>query len=85
MEQRAACWRPFRRYLVLQGLGPWPREPEHLLSYFELKAEEGLARTMLPSLLASLRFLEEVGELPEDKRFGAPGGEERLPRALADC
>ena len=40
LEQRVACWRPFRRYLLLQGLGPWPRKPEHLLGYFELKVEE---------------------------------------------
>ena len=71
LEQRVACWRPFRRYLLTQGLGPWPREPEHLLGYFELKVEEGLARTTLPSLVSSLRFLEEAGELPEDLRLPA--------------
>ena len=71
LEQRVACWRPFRRYLLTQGLGPWPREPEHLLGYFELKVEEGLARTTLPSLVSSLRFLEEAGELPEELRLSA--------------
>ena len=79
-EQRVACWRPFRRYLLSQGLGPWPTAPEHLLDYFDFKAEEGMARTSLSSLLSSLRFLEEAGELPANERLSQHPAVENFKR-----
>ena len=69
LAQRVSCWRPFRRYLVGQGLAPWPTHPDHLLGYFELLAEEGMAPSTLPSLLSALRFLEEAGELAEHEKL----------------
>mgnify|MGYP003333697518 CR=1 FL=1 len=69
LEQRVACWRPLRRYLLAHGEGPWPTSAEQLLDFLSLKAREGAARTTLPSLLSSLRFLEEAGELPEQQRL----------------
>ena len=47
----------------------WRTEAEHLLGYFDLKVEEGLARTTLSSLLASLCFLEEAGEVEKQDRL----------------
>ena len=68
LAQRVSCWRPFRRYLS-QGYPAFPSSADQVLEYFKVRGEEGAARTAILSLLASLRFLEEAGELPEADRL----------------
>ena len=52
---------PFRRFLLHSGHGPWPKNEQVVLDYFDLKVEEGLAPSTLPSFLAALSFFEEAG------------------------
>ena len=69
LAQRLSTWRPFRRFLLHSGHGPWPNNEQVVLDYFDLKVEEGLAPSTLPSFLAALSFFEEAGELPQDRRL----------------
>ena len=69
IQQRISCWRPFRRWLTLQSRSPWPAMAQDLLDYFEVRKSEKAPRTAYSSLLSSLRFLEEAGEVPEAERL----------------
>ena len=69
LAQRLACWAPLRRWLLTQGLGPWPASAQPLLDYLETRLREGAARTTFSSLKAALSFLEEAGEVPPEERL----------------
>ena len=69
LAQRVACWRPFRRWLLANDHGPFPACAEQVLDFLGERAKEGAARTSQASLLASLRFLEEAGEVPLGDRL----------------
>ena len=69
LAQRVACWRPFRRWLLANDHGPWPTTAALVLEYLAVVGGEGAARTTQSSLLSSLRFLEEAGEVPEGERL----------------
>ena len=69
LAQRVSCWRPFRRWLLTTTGAPWPRSTADLLDYFEVRRSEGAPRTAYSSLLSSLRFLEEAGEVAEADRL----------------
>ena len=81
LAQRVSCWRPFRRWLVASGYPPFPSSHETVLQYMELRRKEGAPRTTVTSLLLSLKFLEEAGEVAssssssgEGAVFGEPSG-----------
>ena len=69
LEQRISCWRPFRRWLVTQGFGPWPRGTQDVLDYLAVRRSEKAARTAFSSQLGALRFLEEAGEVATSDRL----------------
>ena len=52
----------------MSGQPPWPETEQPLLDFFEVRKGEGAPRTAYASLLSSLRFLEEAGEIPEAER-----------------
>ena len=63
LAQRVACWRPFRRWLLANDLPVFPSGAEQVVRYLEVQTRAGAPRTALASLLSSLRFLEEAGEV----------------------
>ena len=73
LEQRISCWRPFRRWLLTQGFGPWPRGAQDVIDYLGVRRAERAAKSAFSSLVGSLRFLEEAGEVPlADRLSQAP-------------
>ena len=57
----------------MQGFGPWPRGTQDVLDYLSVRRAERAPRTAFSSLLGSLRFLEEAGEVASaDKLSTAP-------------
>ena len=69
IQQRVSCWRPFRRWLLSLSKRSWPNEAQDLLDFFEVRRTEGAPRSAYGSLLSSLRFLEEAGEVLEQNRL----------------
>ena len=59
---------PFLRYLKAELGKNFPTDKVDVLSYFAVRSEEGAAGTVYRSLLLSLQFLEEAGEVPKDER-----------------
>ena len=71
LRQRLACWRPVRRWLLDEGLLPFPQEVEPLLRYLELRRKAGTGHTSYKSVQLALGFLEEAGEVPRLERLSA--------------
>ena len=71
MRRRCSDWAPCRRFLLGRFGVPFPQEAGQVLEYLEAVGREGAARTTQSSLLSSLRFLEEAGEVPEKERLSA--------------
>ena len=69
LEQRLACWKPFRRWLLAEGHGPWPTTTAPFLQYLEVRRAEGAARTAFNSLKDALAFMEEAGEVSPGDRI----------------
>ena len=82
---------------MVTGHAPFPTSPQLLLVYGELRLRGGAKRTTLSSLLASLKFLEEAGEVEAGQRLSlhqavlnaakeaalttAPGGPQKTKQA----
>ena len=68
LRKRASDVGPFSRYLKAELGKNLPTDKVDALSYFAVRSEEGAAGTAYRSLLLSLQFLEEAGEVPTDER-----------------
>ena len=66
---------------MAQGLPPWPTDTGSVLDYLDVRKREGAARTAYSSLLSSLRFLEEAGEVPAAERLS---GQAALSNAVKE-
>ena len=64
LRKRVSAWEPFHRFLLTERGLHFPTETWQILTYFEVRREELAARSVYGSLLSSLRFLEEAGEVP---------------------
>ena len=63
-KKRVSDWRPYRRWLLAEGAGPFPKEQQQVLDYFEVQWVAAAPRTWYKSFLAALTFLEMAGEVP---------------------
>ena len=66
LKQRVSCWRPFRRWLLAEGLPPFPETAAQTLDYLELAFQGGAARSFYSSFLGALSFFEVAGERREE-------------------
>ena len=71
LQKRVTDLGPFLRFLKAHTGKPCPTEKTEVLSYFAARLEEHAARTLFRSLLNSLRFFEEAGEVPPALRLTA--------------
>ena len=69
LRKRVNDWRGCRRYLLGAYGHPFPREVSELITYIELKLEEGAARTWFASLAGALQFMEAAGEVEKTHRL----------------
>ena len=65
LKKRVSDWEPARRYFLAHTGSPFPTSPAPLLQLFELRRTEGAAKSSYDSTLASLRFLEQAGEVAQ--------------------
>ena len=92
LQKRVTDFGPFLRFLKASTGKLFPTEKSEVLSYFAARLEEQAARTVFRSLLHSLRFFEEAGEVPPSLRLtsdnsleGAAREYERKRRLLAEA
>ena len=64
LRKRVSDWEPFHRLILSERGLHFPIEAWQILEYFEVRRKERAARSVYGSLLSSLRFLEEAGDVP---------------------
>ena len=83
LKKRVDGWRPFRRWLVSEGLGFYPTSPQQVLDYLDVQWEASAPRTFYQDFQDSLTFFEQAGEVPEDARLSTNQGVRNAVKALA--
>ena len=63
LRKRVSDWEPFHSFLLSERGLHFPTETCQILKYFEVRREERAAGSVYGSLLSSLRFPEEAGEV----------------------
>ena len=80
LRKRASDWGPFRRYLRAHYSLPFPTDKDQILAYFAVRQEEKASRSVYRSLLLSLKFFEEAGEVPPARRLSQEAALESAAR-----
>ena len=71
LKQRVTDWRPFRRWLIANGDGPFPTLPQQALDYLDAAWEGGAPCTFYKSFLSALGFFEAAGERRVEERLSS--------------
>ena len=83
LKKRVDGWRPFRRWLISEGLGFYPASPQQVLDYLDVQWEASAPRTFYQDFLDALTFFEQAGEVPEAARLSTDQGVRNAVKALA--
>ena len=71
LKKRVSDFGPFSRYLRAEVGRPFPTSEQEVLDYFALRLRERAARSCFRSLLLSLHFFEEAGEVLPARRLSS--------------
>lgn len=71
LRNRYKSWQRFRSWLVAYSGEVWPKSLTPLISYVEERIDDGCSFTCPSELHASLTILEQIGRVPDEKRFSS--------------
>eukprot|EP00435_Cladocopium_sp_Y103_P018444 s2358_g4.t1 len=69
VRKHVKVWERYMDWLVASHDISWPVESHHFQVYLVVRAMEPCNDTVLHSIWRTLRFMEETGEVPEDRRL----------------
>ena len=71
LRKRVSDWEPIHRFILSERGLHFPIEAWQILEYFEVRREERAARSVYGSLLSSMRFLKEAGDVPVAQKLSS--------------